>query len=264
MTARIVIKYSAFICILLQVTCGKAQEALPVVPNTSFQRGELLTYKIHYGILDAATATLKIEDEDRKVNGHSTMHVVGIGESKGAFNLFFKVRDRYETYIDEKALCPRMFVRRVDEGGYKIKQDLVFDQEYHVVNSNGKEFSNMPSRVQDMLSSFYYARTLTYENEKPGKLDSVTCFMDDELWYLKIKFIRYDTIKSDVGKLRCMVFEPLVQKGRVFKKSEDLTIWITDDKNHIPVRAQANILFGSIKMDLESYSGLIQDFTKLK
>jgi hypothetical protein len=262
MMARIIIKYTTIVCILLCIKSAVAQDTMRTISNTAFQKGEELTYRIHYGFIDAATATIKIENEDKLVDGHSTFHVVGTGESKGAFNLFFKVKDRYETYIDQKSLCPLMFIRRVDEGGYKINQDLVFDQQYHVINSNGKKYENMPAYVQDMLSSFYYARTFSYADEKPGKLDSVVCFVDGEVWTLKIKFIKYDDLNSDVGKIHCMVFEPLVQKGRIFKKSEDLKVWITDDKNHIPIRAQANILFGSIKMDLESYSGLISDFVK--
>lgn len=264
MTALIPNRYLALLSLLsLGLSC-LSQDSLRIVKNTAFQKGEELDYRIHYGFIDAATATIKIENNDKNINGREAMHVVGTGESKGAFNLFFKVRDRYETYIDEKSLCPLMFVRRVDEGGYKINQDMVFDQEYHVVNSNGKSYYNMPAYVQDMLSSFYYARTLNYADEKPGKLDSVVCFVDDQVWSLKIKFVGYETLKSDVGKIRCMVFEPIVQTGRIFKKSEDLKVWISDDKNHIPLRAQASILFGSIKMDLESYSGLINDFSKEK
>ena len=262
--ARIVIKNLLIPFVLLWAIPGSAQDTARTVTNNAFQRGEELTYRIHYGFIDAATATIKINDENKKIDGHSTYHVVGTGTSKGAFNLFFKVRDRYETYIDSQSLCPLMFIRRVDEGGYKINQDMIFDQDYHVVNSNGKSYYNMPAYIQDMLSSFFYARTFQYKDEKPGKMDSVTCFVDNEVWTLKIKFIKYDNLESDVGKIRCMVFEPLVQKGRIFKKSEDLKVWISDDPNHIPLRAQANILFGSIKMDLESYSGLMNDFNKLK
>lgn len=262
---RIIIKCNVLLLAWLWVSpSAYAQSTYRTVTNEAFQRGEQLTYRIHYGFVDAATATIKIEEEDHKIDGRSTYHIVGTGDSKGAFSLFFKVHDRYETYIDTQSLCPLMFIRRVDEGGYKINQDMVFDQKYHVINSNGKEFYNMPEYIQDMLSSFYYARTFPYRDEKPGKIDSVTCFVDNEVWTLKIKFIRYDTLDSDIGKVRCMVFEPLVQKGRIFKKSQDLKVWISDDANHIPLRAQANILFGSIKMDLESYSGLVNDFDKIK
>jgi hypothetical protein len=67
-----------------------------------------------------------------------------------------------------------------------------------------------------------------------------------------------------LGKIRCMVFEPMVQKGRIFKHDDDLQVWISDDASHVPIRAQANVLVGSIKLDLESYSGLVSDLAIVK
>jgi hypothetical protein len=48
----------------------------------------------------------------------------------------------------------------------------------------------------------------------------------------------------------------MLLEGRVFKEEEGMTVWVTDDKNRIVVRAEAEILVGSIKMDLKGYSGL--------
>lgn len=231
--------------------------------NKAFKRGEQLNYRIHYGIIDAGTATISVLNENRSIGGRDSYHVLGTGNSTGAFNFFFKVRDRYESYIDEKSMCALIFSRKVDEGGFKFTQDQVYDQEYHKVNSNGKEY-NIPSYVQDMLSSFYFARNFDYADESPGKIDSVITFVDNQVWTLRIKFIRRDTLDSDIGKIRCLVFEPMVQKGRIFKHDDDLQVWISDDVNHVPIRAQANILVGSIKLDLESYSGLVDGLALVK
>lgn len=233
------------------------------ISNTAFKRGEKLVYRVHYGFVDAGTATISVSNENKVIDGRSTYHVIGTGNSTGAFDFFFKVNDRYETFIDEKALCPVIFTRNVDEGGFKFTQDQVYDQQYHKVNSNGKEH-NIPPYAQDMLSSFYYARLFDYSNEKPGKIDSIRTFVDDTIWTLKIKFIKRDTIDSDIGKISCLVFEPMVQKGRIFKHDDDLQVWISDDKNHIPIRAQANIMVGSVKLDLNSYSGLVNDLALIK
>lgn len=232
-----------------------AQEKERMVNNEAFKAGEQIVYRIHYGIIDAGQATIKIQDSLVSILGKKTYHIVGTGVSTGVLNTVFKVNDRYETYIDTQALCPLMFVRRVDEGGFIIKQDMLFDQDYHVVNSNGKRFK-IPPYIQDMLSAFYYSRTFNYNNEQPGKIDSVVTFVDNQIWSLKIRFVRRDTITSSVGKICCLVFEPLVQKGRIFKHDNDLQVWISDDKNHIPIRAQANILVGSIRLDIISWSGL--------
>lgn len=233
-----------------------AQEKSRTINNEAFKCGEQLVYRIHYGFIDAGQASIKIEDSLVPVLGKKAYHIVGTGVSTGVLSTVFKVNDRYETYIDAQALCPLMFIRRVDEGGFIIKQDMLFDQDYHIVNSSGKKLK-IPAYVQDMLSAFYYSRTFDYRNDKPGKIDSVVAFVDNQVWSLKIRFVRRDTITSEVGKIACLVFEPMVQKGRIFKHDNDLQVWISDDKNHIPIRAQANILVGSIRLDIVSWSGLM-------
>lgn len=236
---------------------------LPKVKNEAFKRGEMLTFRLHYGIIDAGEATLSITDETRKLGGRKTFHIVGLGKSKGAFDWFFKVRDRYETYIDEQSIVPWLFVRRVNEGGYKIEQDYIFNHFSKKVDVGGGEMHPIEPNMQDMLSAFYAARTFDLSAAKPNQIYSINCFMDKEVWPLKIKFIGRETITTDLGTFRCLKFRPIVQKGRVFKKEEDLNVWITDDKNHIPIKGQADVLVGSIKMELTKYSGLANSVAKV-
>ena len=128
--------------------------------------------------------------------------------------------------------------------------------------ADGKSFET-PENVQDMLSSFYYSRCIDYSKAKEGDIFTIPSFVDNEIFEMKIKFIGREIIETNLGKFKCIKFRPVVQKGRVFKKEEDLNVWITDDANHIPIRAQAEILVGSIKMDLESYSGLANPISKI-
>ncbi len=108
-----------------------------------------------------------------------------------------------------------------------------------------------------MISAFYFARTLDFSTAKEGEVFEFPCFVDDEVWPLKIRYMGKETIKTDIGKIRCIKFRPVVQKGRVFKKEEDMNAWISDDKNRIPVRAEAKVLVGSIKMDITAFAGLV-------
>ncbi len=241
---------------------GQVRE-LPVIKNEAFKRGEQLVFRLHYGIIDAGTATLGITDESREISGRKTFHVVGLGESKGAFDWFFKVRDRYETYIDEQSIIPWIFVRHVNEGGYKIEQDYVFNHYSQKVNVGDGEMFNIEPNMQDMLSAFYSARALDLSAAVPGGTYAINCFMDKEVWPLKIKFICRETITTDLGTFKCLKFRPIVQKGRVFKHEEDLNVWITDDKNHILIKGQADVLVGSIQAELTSYSGLASAVAKV-
>jgi hypothetical protein len=239
------------------------EKELPKMKNEAFKRGELLSFRLHYGIIDAGTATLGITEEAREIAGRKTYHMVGIGASKGTFDFFYKVRDRYETYIDEEALVPWVFVRRVNEGGYKIEQDYVFNRFQNKVSVGGGETFSVEPNMQDMLSAFYHARAMDLSSAKPGDIFEIKCFMDKEVWPLKIKFINRENVTTDAGTFRCLKFRPIVQQGRVFKKEEDLNIWITDDKNHIPVKGQADVLVGSIKMELTDYKGLANPVAKV-
>lgn len=252
---------NSFFAVLLLLSVS-AFAQLRSIPNNAFKKGEVITYRVHYGFIDAGTARLEVMDEEKKYGDRDAYHIVGTGKSRGAFDWFFKVRDRYETFIDADAIVPWVFLRRVDEGGYKINQNYVFNPFQQKVIADGKPFDT-PANVQDMLSSFYYSRCIDYSKAKAGDIFTIPSFVDNEIFEMKIKYIGRETIETDLGTFKCLKFRPVVQKGRVFKKEEDLNVWITDDDNHIPIRAQAEILVGSIKMDLESYSGLASPISKI-
>lgn len=247
---------------LLVPSLAHAQGETRAIKNRAFTHGEFIKYKVYYGWIDAGFASIKIQDQPAEMCGRSTYRVVGVGESSRTFDWFFKVRDRYESYIDKEMMAPLAFVRRVDEGGYTIKQDYIFNPQKETVFT-GKKLVNTPAYVQDLLSAYYFARTQDMRNAKPGELISVPCFVDDTLFTAKIRFIGRETITTDLGTFKCMVFRPVIQTGRIFKHEEDMNVWITDDENKIPIRAEAKILVGSIKMDLIDYSGLLNPMAKI-
>lgn len=231
--------------------------------QNAFRPGEKLTYVVHYGFVNAGEAVVELKEADREINGRKVWRAVGTGRSLGAFNTFYKVDDRYESYFDAQGVFPWVFIRRVSEGGYEFSQDYVYNQHKREVVTQKKEAHKVPGSVQDMLSAFYYARTIDFGHAKPGDVFTIECFLDDELWPLRMKYVGKETVKLRNGKYRCLKFQPVVQEGRIFKGNDDLNVWITDDGNHIPVLAQAKVLVGSIKMELSGYQGLVHPIAKL-
>lgn len=229
--------------------------------QNAFGVGERLEYLIHYGFIDAGNAVLEVKN-GAPINGRETYKIVGTGKSLGSFDWFFKVRDHYETHLDVAGVFPHRFIRECDEGGYKIHQDYTFYQDRRGYKDRLGKTYLAPDFIQDMISAFYYARTIDFSNAKYGDIFTIQTLVDDEYYPLKIKFTGREEISLKSGKYRCLKFAPVVQKGRVFKKEEDLSVWITDDKNLIPVLAQAKILVGSIKMELIQYSGLRNPIAK--
>ncbi len=236
----------------------------PEVNNKSFQVGEKLRYRVTYGFVDAGEAVLEVKPTSKKNGNRELIHLKGTGRTLGAFNAFFKVNDVYESYVDKKGMFPWQFVRRVEEGGYKLSQDYTFKHDKQKVNNGeGKEFT-VPMGIQDMVSSFYYARTLDFSKMKVGDVVEFNCFMDDEIWPLKIKFVGDEVIHIRKGKFKCKKFVPVVQEGKYFKSENDVNFWVTDDQNRIPILVRAKIPVGTVKLHLVDWEGLKHNLDKVK
>ena len=159
-------------------------------------------------------------------------------------------------------MAPILFNRDVNEGGYTKKQHVTFNHETNTAISNNKTFK-VPQNIQDILSAFYYTRCIDYSDIKMGEMITVITFLDDEIFPMKIRYGGKATVKTKLGKFNCLKFTPMLQEGRIFKAEEDMTIYVSDDKNHIPISIQADILFGSIKADLSDYKNLMYPIAKL-
>lgn len=233
------------------------------IDQEAFDAGEYLRFRLHYGLIDAGEAELKIYRSAKKFEGRETLHVVGTGKTLGAFNWFYKVRDRYETYLDAESIAPWEFVRQIREGGYSKDENYRFYQDKAAVSTHKGDTFKIPPFSQDMLSSFYFARTLDFSDAKHGDIFTIPTFVDEEEYPLQIKFLGREKLKSRTGTYRCLKFVPVVQEGRIFEKEEDMMVWITDDQNKIPVLAKAKVLVGSIKMELVEYDNLSNPLAKV-
>ncbi len=247
------------------ILAKKKEDRYRKVTNYSFREGEVLNYIIHYGFLDAGAARLELVPEKEEMYGRKILHCVGTGWSLKKFDWIFKVRDRYETYMDAEGVFPYKFVRRVDEGGYKINQNYHFYPSKNKIHTGKKDLVESPEKyVQDMISSFYYARTIDFKNANKGDIFTIPSFVDGKFFPIKIKYKGEATISIRSGKYKCFLFNPVVQTGRIFKNENDLKFYVTNDKNKIPILVEAKLLIGAIKMELTSYEGLAGPLAKLK
>jgi hypothetical protein len=259
------------ISIVLLWSLPALTQDLRKIPNESFQRGEKLTYRAYYdafltGKVTAGEAVLEVAKENKIISGRNTMHIIGRGYSKGAFNFFFRVRDNYETYIDEETLAPWLFIRRVYEGGYTASQDVTFNQHkklaYFVDNKHKRStVISTPQYAHDIISAFYYARNLDFTNASINQEYPVQFLFDDSVYVSKIVYLGKETIKTSTGTYRCLKFKPMVLTGNVFSDPYPMVLWITDDKNRIPVMGESKILVGTVKLELTKAEGLRNPMT---
>ena len=229
----------------------------------AFKAGEFLKYKMSYsGFLRAGTAILEVSEKE--LNGKKVYYTKGTGYTSGMIKWFFEVDDTYESYFDKEIIKPYLFKRKIDEGGYKkyrittfnYKSNKAYVQDFTKQKDTSIAFSN----VQDMLSSFYYLRNKNVKNMQKGEEIAIDIFMDSQGYPFKLRFLGKETLKTKFGKVKTLIFRPLVQSGRVFKAQESVTLWITDDTNKIPVKIKADLSVGSLRAELEAYKGLVSPF----
>jgi hypothetical protein len=234
------------------------------IKNMAFREGESITMKVFYNSLGIyigageATFTSNLE----RFNGKTVYHCVGEGKSYSFFDNFFRVRDRYETYIDTASMLPLKFIRNVDEGGYKIYNNVTFNHGAGTAISTNGVFKT-PDCIQDVISAIYYARNINFDNYKPGDKIPFDMFLDDEVYHLYIRYIGKETVKTRYGKFRAIRFKPLLIKGTIFEGGEKMTAWISDDPNHLILRVESPIAVGSIKVDMFGYKNLRYPLTSL-
>jgi len=228
--------------------------------QNAFDNGERLKFRLSYSsFLTAGYATLEVKNDFLK--NKDVFHIVGKGKTSGMISWFFKVKDRYETYMYKENLLPYRFIRNIDEGGYTKNKEIYFDHKVKkalVINKKKKtqKTYNTKESVQDLLSSLYYLRNKDVSSLKTGDQLTLNMFFDEENVPMKLKFLGRESIKTKFGKINTLKFRPLVQSGRVFKEEESVTVWVSDDVNKIPLRIKASLAVGSLRADLHSYKGL--------
>jgi hypothetical protein len=244
--------YCTFFILLISHSYNIAQQSnFCGTKNTSTKNGEELTYKVYYTLAGAyigageAVFSNKLETYQNK----PIWHVTGFGKTYRSYDWFYKVRDTYESYIDTTSMLPLKFVRNVSEANNKIYNHVNFNHDQkNAVSTNG--VFKIPECTQDVLSTIYYARNIDFNQYHPGDKIPVTLFLDDEVHTIYIRYLGKEKLTTNYGTYQTIKFRPLLIEGTLFKGGEKMEVWVTDDKNKLPVLINTPILVGSIKVYL--------------
>ncbi len=257
------------------VSESKANEMISsstcAVKNNAFSIGEIGTYKIYYTWkpfwIGAGEVTFKIRPS--RVNGKYCYRVTALGKSYSTFDWFYKVRDVYETYIDTATMLPVKFVRDVYEGGYTIYNNYEFDHTTNKVKSVKEDFKtkrfektyDIKSCSQDVISAIYMARNLDFSKMKVNDIVPIDIFLDEKPYEVYIRYVGKETIDTEFGDMRCIMFKPLLLDGNMFSGGETMTVYVSDDMNRLPIYIESGIRVGSVRAKLISYEGLRNPLT---
>ena len=238
------------------------------VENESFTSGEKLHYRVHYGFIDAAESTVEVDNNIQEVNERPCYKVNVHGHTVGSFDFFLRIRDTWRSYIDTAALVPHKFYRNIEEGKYRKKETVTFDHERSLALIDSKDKKNseykMPRNVQDIVSGFYFLRTVDLNSYKPGQKINVSGFFAEELFSMDVTYKGKEVLSTDMGKIKVHRLVPVMPENKLFDGKEAVSVYLSDDKNKIPVKMKANMFVGTVEVDLVKYSGLRNDLNLQK
>ena len=251
-----------FLFIFIAFTANS--QNLPYLKSSTFNAGETIKYKLKYGFFTAAEATIQVSETDIKFNNRPTYHLNVQGNTSGSFDIFYKVRNRYDSYIDQKNYTPYLYTENIREDNYTRNDKVRFYQTDKKIIANKGTFKTQTEQTFDLVSAYYFSRNLDLTNAKQGDKFTINYFLDDEVTPLTIEYVGKEVVKTSLGKIRCLKFSPSIRAGRIFRKGSRLYLWISDDANRIPVKAQAEVVVGAITMEILSANGLKQKLQTVK
>lgn len=255
--------WGILLLICLSFTEGRAQLASKTLP---FTYGEELHFDVSYGWIDLAEAKLQVSKKPVIKNSNTYYQIDAFGKTKGAATLFGKVNDNWGTHLDTETLLPHLSYRYIEEGRYRRNEKVYLDQVnkkatlelYDRENKKVKEVKvfSLPGAVQDLVSGFYYLRTLDFAKLRKGQEVLITGFFDKEIYNLKLIFEGTETLETSLGTKETYVFSPKLPKNSLFRGDYPVKVWITKDANKIPVKIRANLFIGALTLDISTAKGL--------
>jgi len=244
-----------------------SQDTIRSINNEAFQVGERLQYRFYYdawltGKITAGIGVLEVKETDTTFNNREVYHIDTEGRSKGMFNWFYKVRDQFDSFIDKQFLAPHYFIRRTQEGGFKKDDEYLFNQQKNYVKTRTDSIS-IPPFTQDFVSAIYFTRTFDTDTLEIGDVLPVNFFLDDSVYNSAIIYDGKEIVEIKLGTFRCLKFLPGMATGEVFSNKYPMELWVTDDKNHIPILGRSAVIVGNVKAELMEYEGLASPLTSL-
>ncbi len=220
--------------------------------------GERLKFSLYYGIMDGGEATISLEKTKT-----GEYHSKAVAKTVGMVKWFLDMNDVYESFFNPTTCMPSKAIRNIKENSYKYYDEVVYNRQDNTVSSKKNGNVSVPKNTLDIVSSLYQMRSNGFGKMKVNDTLTTTIFFGDELFEFQVIYKGKEKITTKLGTFRALKFQPVVEVGRVFRHEDDVNFWVSDDENLLPLRAEFNVLIGSIKCDLLEYSGVKHPMAKV-
>lgn len=255
-----------FLIVLLAGFSGEKQKVYTAIKNTSFGTGEIIEYRVNFGIFTVGHASTHVDKKIFTINSRPCYKIDGYGSTSGLIAWLSKVDDQWGAYVDTAALITHVSYRKIKEGRFRKDELVNFDHEQkkaEVKLKNKKtgvyddiKYYPVEENVRDIVAGFTYLRVIDLSRTRKGDTLTISGFFEDASYKLKIIYDGKEKISSEVGKIFCHRLIPIVPDNKLFEGNNSITVWLSADENQIPVKIQARMFIGSTGLELEEFRGL--------
>ncbi len=235
--------------------------------------GEYLSYDVSYnlGPTWSNIALVTFVTTKEVLGGREVLHMKLNGKTYPMYDHLFKIRDSYESWVNPRTWEPIKFLQYTVHNKNTIllsqlfyPAQLFFLYSYKL-NNEPVTKGQIPVEkcMYDMVSASYFPRTLDLENMRPGTAIPVSLVFNNQPTSLQMIAAGKGTIEARNGKkYLCNKFTIRINSTvYFFKEGSDVVVWLTADKNKVPVFVEAELIIGSVKIYLKEAKGLRNTMT---
>ncbi len=262
---NILIGIGLILCMGAFISADQEKQIYIPVSFDGIAKGEVIEYKLNYGIFSIGEGTVKIHDKFHRVNLRNCYKLDVFGKTTGAISWIAKVNDHWGAYVDSEALVPHMAYRNIKEGNYKLREITKFDHNSDMVevkvidNATGKfkepMYYKTPNNIRDIITGYIYLRAIDFKNIAIGDTIKINAFFEDTIYDFNILYEGKGTVKTKMGIINALKLVPVMPDNQIFDGENSITCWVSDDIHRIPVKVEADMFIGKASCELINYTG---------
>lgn len=203
---------------------------------------------------------MRVTDKYYLVNNRVCFRAEITGTSSGAVSAMYKIRNTWGSYFDTINYQPQKSFRSIAENRYRKREETYFDYARNVASVRAEndtpETVKITQRIQDMVGGYYFLRLQSYESKRVGDTLRVPAIFEDQTYDFKILYLGKQRIKTKKGRINSFVLSPVMPENRLFSGKNPIKMWISDDLNRIPLKVEAEMIVGSVDLDIEDFNNL--------
>lgn len=233
------------------------RDSIAISENKSYQAGEYLKYDAKYGVVKGAEIRLLTAVDE--IGDSYYYHFKALAQNAGFAGNFFYLLDVYESYVNIITGLPIRATRNIKEEKYRKYNELLFDRKKNEIRSTNTGIIKTGPDIVDLLSGFYYARRFLLNDLKKEQKIIINMYFEEEFFSLKLRYKKTEKIRTKFGRISCLKLVPVVEKGGPFESEKTLSVWLTNDEAHIPVKVKAQLPVGSAKATLVDFKNVVEN-----